>query len=49
MCIRDSLPNLAPYRAEMGLTMQVIESSNPFFLADKVRQTMGTALNLISA
>jgi hypothetical protein len=43
------LPNLAPYRAEMGLTMQVIESSNPFFLADKVRQTMGTALNLISA
>ena len=43
------LPNLMPYRAEMGLTMQVIESSNPFFLADKVRQTMGTALNLISA
>lgn len=42
------LPNLAPYRAEMGLTMQVIESANPFFLADKVRQTMGTALNLIS-
>lgn len=40
------LPNLMPYRAEMGLTMQVIESANPFFLADKVRQTMGTALNL---
>jgi hypothetical protein len=40
------LPNLMPYRAEMGLTMQVIESANPFFLADKVRQTLGTALNL---
>lgn len=39
------LPNLMPYRAEMGLTMQVIESNNPFFLADKVRQTAMTALN----
>ncbi|WP_309663778.1 hypothetical protein [Tabrizicola sp.] len=43
------LPNLMPYRAEMGLTMQVIESANPFYLADKVRQTMGTALNLTSS
>lgn len=42
------LPNLMPYRATMSLTMQVIESANPFFLADKVRQTMGTALNLIT-
>lgn len=42
------LPNLMPYRAEMGLTMQVIESANPFFLADKVRQTIGTGLNLVS-
>ncbi|MGX9357432.1 hypothetical protein ACS3SW_20315 [Roseobacteraceae bacterium S113] len=42
------LPNLMPYRAEMGLTMQVIESANPFFIADKVRQTIGTGLNLIS-
>lgn len=40
------LPNLMPYRATMSLTMQVIESANPFFMADKVRQTMGTALNL---
>lgn len=40
------LPNLMPYRATMSLTMQVIESANPFFLADKVRQTMGAALNL---
>ncbi|MCP5073791.1 MAG: hypothetical protein GY947_10920 [Rhodobacteraceae bacterium] len=42
------LPNLMPYRAQMGLTMQVIESANPFFLADKVRQTVGAALNLAS-
>jgi hypothetical protein len=40
------LPNLMPYRATMSLTMQVIESTNPFFLAEKVRQTMGTSLNL---
>lgn len=39
------LPNLAPYRAEMTLTMQVIESNNPFYLAEKVRQTAMTALN----
>jgi hypothetical protein len=39
------LPNLMPYRAEMQLSMQVIESSNPFFTADKVRQTAMTALN----
>lgn len=42
------LPNLMPYRAEMGLTMQVIESSNPFFIAEKVRQTMGAGLNAAS-
>ncbi|MCJ9429316.1 hypothetical protein [Kordiimonas marina] len=40
------LPNLMPYRATMSLTMQVIESSNPFFLADKVRQTISTAMNV---
>lgn len=39
------LPNLLPYRAEMSLTMQVIESNNPFYMADKVRQTAMTALN----
>lgn len=39
------LPNLLPYRAEMGLTMQVIESNNPFTNAEKVRQTAMTALN----
>lgn len=42
------LPNLAPYRAEMTLTMQVIESNNPFFMAEKVRQTAMTALNAVT-
>ena len=42
------LPNLLPYRAEMNLTMQVIESNNPFTMADKVRQTAMTALNAVS-
>lgn len=42
------LPNLAPYRAEMTLTMQIIESNNPFFMAEKVRQTAMTALNAAS-
>lgn len=41
------LPNLAPYRAEMQLSMQVIESNNPFFIADKIRQTAMTALNVV--
>ena len=42
------LPNLIPFRAEMNLTMQVIESSNPFYLAEKVRQTAMTALNAVT-
>lgn len=42
------LPNLAPYRAEMTLTMQVIESNNPFSMAEKVRQTAMTALNAVA-
>lgn len=42
------LPNLIPYRAEMSLTMQVIESNNPFTMAEKVRQTAMTALNAAS-
>ncbi|TRD16111.1 hypothetical protein [Palleronia caenipelagi] len=41
------LPNLSPYRAEMQLSLQVIESANPFFTADKIRQTAMTALNAV--
>lgn len=43
------LPNLAPYRAEMTLSMQIIESNNPFSMAEKVRQTAMTALNAATA
>jgi hypothetical protein len=43
------LPNLLPYRAKMSLTFQVIESNNPFFAANKVRQTAMTALNAFTA
>lgn len=39
------LPNLVPYRAEIDLTLQIIESNNPFTTADKIRQTAMTALN----
>lgn len=42
------LPNLSPYRAEMTLSLQIIESNNPFFMAEKVRQTAMTALNAAS-
>jgi len=39
------LPSLTPYRAEVTLAVQVIESHNPFFVAEKVRQVVGAALN----
>lgn len=37
---------LFPIRAEVQLNMQVIESDNPFFLADKIRQAGMAALNM---
>ena len=39
------LPHLAPYRATVKLTMQVIEGNNPFFLMEKVRQAGMAALH----
>jgi hypothetical protein len=39
------LPSLAPYRATVQLTMQVIEGNNPFFKVEKVRQVVSAALN----
>ncbi|MDW8323758.1 MAG: hypothetical protein RMK60_06635 [Burkholderiales bacterium] len=39
------LPSLAPYRATVRLTLQVIEGNNPFYLMEKVRQTAMAALN----
>lgn len=43
------LPSLIPYRARATITMQIIEGHNPFYLAEKVRQVIGSALNLGTA
>jgi hypothetical protein len=42
------LPNLLPLRAEVQLTLQVIESRNLFMMAEKARQTAMTAVNAAS-
>ncbi|MCP4308624.1 MAG: hypothetical protein GY788_27875 [bacterium] len=39
------LPALFPYRAEATLQMQVIESSNPFYDVETLRQTVSAAIN----
>lgn len=39
------LPSLTPYRATVKLSLQVIESNNPFYEVEKVRQVVGAALN----
>ena len=40
------LASLVPYQAIVSLTMQVIEGSNPFYTAEKLRQSVSTALNV---
>jgi len=40
-------PSLVPYRAEATLTLQVIESGNPFYTVEKARQVVGAALNTV--
>jgi hypothetical protein len=40
------LPNLKPYRANVTLSMQIIEGKNPFYQMEKVRQMVGAGLNL---
>ncbi len=39
------LPNLAPYRANVRLSLQVIEGKNPFYLMEKVKQVGLAAIN----
>lgn len=39
------LPSLVPYRANVQLSMQVIEGNNPFYKVEKVRQVVSAALN----
>jgi hypothetical protein len=38
------LPTLCPYRATVSLTMQVIESDNPFWRAAQLRQVAGARI-----
>ncbi|MCP4657394.1 MAG: hypothetical protein GY856_18470 [bacterium] len=39
------LPSLVPYRAEVTLSMQIIEGNNPFYQVEKVRQVASAARN----
>lgn len=39
------LPSLVPYRAEATLQMQVIESSNPFYDVETLRQMVSSGVN----
>jgi hypothetical protein len=39
------MPSLVPYRAEANLSLQVIESNNPFFIVEQARMVVGAALN----
>lgn len=39
------LPTLTPYRAAATLSMQVIESDNPFYQVEVARQIVGAAIN----
>jgi len=47
--LKEFLPNLVPYRAEATLTLQIIESNNPFYVDELKRQfasagqTVGTS------
>lgn len=38
MSITEFLPNLLPYRAEVTLSLQIIESDNPFYKVEMKRQ-----------
>lgn len=39
------MPSLVPYRAEATLTLQIIESDNPFYSVEKIRQVIGAGMN----
>lgn len=42
---KDFLPSLVPFRANVTLTMQVIEGKNVFYQAEKIRQMVSAAIN----
>jgi len=42
--LKEFLPNLSPYRAEATLTLQIIESNNPFYAGELRRQVASAGL-----
>ena len=42
---KEYLPSLVPYRAEATLTLQIIESNNPFYSVEVARQVVSAAMN----
>jgi hypothetical protein len=40
--LQEFLPDLTPYRAEVTLTLQIIESNNPFY-QDELNRQFGSA------
>ena len=45
VAISDFTPALVPYRGKATLTLQVIESNNPFYTVEVARQTVSAAMN----
>ena len=46
--VKEFLPNLSPYRAEATLTLQIIESNNPFYV-DELKRQFASAGQTIAA
>ena len=46
---RAHLPSLRPYRANVSLTMRVIEGRNPFYRAEQLRQAAGSGLGSLQS
>jgi len=44
----EFLPTLIPYRAEAALSLQIIESSNPFYAAEILRQNKSTMVKMMN-
>ncbi|WP_020588518.1 hypothetical protein [Desulfobacter curvatus] len=42
------LPSLRPYRAKAGISLQVLESSNPFYQVEQVQRMIMAAANLLN-
>jgi hypothetical protein len=42
------LPQLKPYRAKASITLQVLESSNPFYQVEQVQRMIMSAANLLN-